>query len=855
MDCLDITVQLDQRVQTIHSFGACDAWTPVQIAGFDEAAKCAIARLLFDNEQDEDGRPVGIGLSGWRVLLGAGSADSKCVSIEAHRTECYLRTDFSCGGQWIGAARPARRADRVRDYRYERCPEQQWFVKQASKRVTHLVASVHSPPISLTANGRTNVRPRRDGELTCNLRHEQGGLFSAELADFVREVLWYFKSEKDVHFSAVTPVNEPHWPWDTDDREGCAYSNSEVMAVVQDVAGLMDDGVVVGAPDAGALDYLVSSVPGREQHSNFVSYLTARFGERQRPPLRAVTGHSYYTCWPAEDALVGVREELARQLAPLQERDVQYWMTEYCVRIPADQRWVPIGAVQNAPADDLGRALWAARVVHMDLTICNASAWYWWLAMSVGSSTDGLIQVYPGTEGHFRPTKQLYALGNWSHYVRPGMQRLRTQRSDGLSDRESAQDVMVSAFHDHRSGRIVCVIVNYSGVDRALRVHLDGTPNALPEASTFSLSVTSDTANLEPYATASMGQPFRVPRRSVVSCCGEVVRSDVLYNIVSIDSYDRADGRRWCLQVLTGSVNSCAVVGLGERGDGVRGQRWSLRAADYLRVYVRVCAEGTTHCLDVFNASCDPSATLQLSRTNQTESQDWRIERTPAGFVYLVARHSGHVLEVVDREVRMNVRRGAKTQLWLLLPAGEPDRSRVTFEMPAEGAGLGREWTDSVLPAPAADAEPPPEAEEEPAAVDTVDQTSEDQPAPQPKPEPIVRAHEPERDRWATDCLKVKLAGTREDILYGGKGDKFKELASKLLKIDVGSVELQWLTSYRVGPEHWTEVQVRFPGEHDSDRLTAVLRDLGDSESAHAGAGGRVASLRGGHAPLPRISD
>lgn len=44
---------------------------------------------------------------------------------------------------------------------------------------------------------------------------------------------------------------------------------------------------------------------------------------------------------------------------------------------------------------DLGMdaALYMARVIHTDLTVANAAAWQWWLAVSPYDYKDGLIYV------------------------------------------------------------------------------------------------------------------------------------------------------------------------------------------------------------------------------------------------------------------------------------------------------------------------------------------------------------------------------------------------------------------------------------------------------------------------------
>lgn len=92
----DFTIQVGQPRQTIQHFGASDGWSMQFIGAWDnEAEQEKIADWLFSTRCDEQGKPLGIGLSVWRFNLGAGSAEQ---GDEAHiqpgtRTECLLTPD------------------------------------------------------------------------------------------------------------------------------------------------------------------------------------------------------------------------------------------------------------------------------------------------------------------------------------------------------------------------------------------------------------------------------------------------------------------------------------------------------------------------------------------------------------------------------------------------------------------------------------------------------------------------------------------------------------------------------------------------------------------------------------------
>ena len=77
-----VAVNPDNRFQTIEFFGAADAWSGNFVGKlWDENRKREVADYLFSQEFDASGNPVGIGLSIWRVNLGAGTLEQAGADI------------------------------------------------------------------------------------------------------------------------------------------------------------------------------------------------------------------------------------------------------------------------------------------------------------------------------------------------------------------------------------------------------------------------------------------------------------------------------------------------------------------------------------------------------------------------------------------------------------------------------------------------------------------------------------------------------------------------------------------------------------------------------------------------------
>ena len=85
------------------------------------------------------------------------------------------------------------------------------------------------------------------------------------------------------------------------------------------------------------------------------------------------------------------------------------WQSEYCV-------------MEQGRDLTMDTALRVARVIDCDLTLANASAWQWWLAVANEDFKSGLIYTdyrKPGDPENILESKTLWVLGNYSRFIRP----------------------------------------------------------------------------------------------------------------------------------------------------------------------------------------------------------------------------------------------------------------------------------------------------------------------------------------------------------------------------------------------------------------------------------------------------
>eukprot|EP00668_Euglena_longa_P005994 GGOE01007105.1.p1 GENE.GGOE01007105.1~~GGOE01007105.1.p1 ORF type:complete len:571 (-),score=104.41 GGOE01007105.1:1380-3068(-) len=482
-----------QRRQRIHNFGASDAWATQFVGCWPLPKRHAIADLLFSTAMDAAGKPKGIGLSGWRFNVGAGSAEqgSKSgIADEWRRAECFLQQDGT--------------------YDWGRQAGSLWFLKAANNYgVKHISAFVNSPPTSLTKNGRAFASGPEEGNLT-------SGRFY-DFAVFLARVVWHIQYELGIRLSAISPVNEPQWQWqEVNGQEGCHYPNHDIRGLVLELDQQLQRArlnIKVEIPEAARLDFLLdTSSENKGLGCQLKEFFTRAPSSVLPLPTVAhrVVAHSYGTTFPPEK-LISTRWELRRQMAELNP-SLEYWMSEYCL---FENNVEVVG--EGRALDAMAPALYVARVIHYDIVVGGASSWQWWLAISPYNYKDGLVYVdKTKRDGQFYPSKLLWVLGNFSRFVRPGAQLVAISGID-VCDARLASNLMVSAYIHDCDRQVVVVVVNYSWLPQSILVQVEG-------ASVFSYAtyITDAHHNLEPCGQLRADQPFPVVPRSVMTFVGHL---------------------------------------------------------------------------------------------------------------------------------------------------------------------------------------------------------------------------------------------------------------------------------------------------------------------------------------------
>jgi glucuronoarabinoxylan endo-1,4-beta-xylanase len=228
--------------------------------------------------------------------------------------------------------------------------------------------------------------------------------------------------------------------------------------------------------DAAYMSMLYTS----QEMTDFINVLGPKLAAlNPQPRLIAPEGASWSNAWDFTSAILGdsaappfLNIIAAHQYAGVSApgtADRPIWQTEM--------------SSLDAFDPSIDNALIVAQEIHDAIVTGNAGAWHYWWLIGKNPDNEGLI----GYNRNTQLTKRLYALGNFSKFVRPGFVRVGTGGGpDGMS---------VSAYQDPATNAFVVVAVNNSGSAVSLGVDVPGS-----SAATVTPWVTSSSEDLLQYA-------------------------------------------------------------------------------------------------------------------------------------------------------------------------------------------------------------------------------------------------------------------------------------------------------------------------------------------------------------------
>ncbi|WP_308263371.1 glycoside hydrolase [Prevotella sp.] len=496
-----VTISPNTTYQTIEDFGASDCWTADFVGKyFSEAEKEKSARWLFSREFDINGNPEGIGLSMWRINLGAGSAEQSNgsgIDDVTRRGYCYL--------------------DAKGTYDWTKSSGQQYFMQQAKKYgVDHYLLFSNSAPVQFTKNGKAFANA---GEQGCNLSDNHYGDFATFLTTTTKHFI-----DEGYNITLISPVNEPQYDW-TNGQEGSPWTNECISRLVRELdASIVKQGIgsKILLPEACQWKALYMDATEKRANNQIEAFFnpanTNTYIGDLKSVQRAVAGHSYWT-FGTNDDLQNIRNAVADKAA---KYDLDVYQTEWSMldKEPSTSAGFP---ASYDVASYMDIALYMGKLIHCDLTYGNMAAWSYWttfaqekwgqknrfylLRLNTKGDTGNESYGDIANGGTVTDNANLWVLGNYSRFIRPGYRRI----GHTTNQSESLNKLMGSAYISPDGKRIVVVYVNM-GAATGVKLNVDGHTTAKE----INLYRTSETENLKHIAeTYTLGQRILIPKKSV----------------------------------------------------------------------------------------------------------------------------------------------------------------------------------------------------------------------------------------------------------------------------------------------------------------------------------------------------
>jgi O-glycosyl hydrolase len=369
----------------------------------------------------------GIGLSIYRYNIGGGDGES--IPDNWRRAETF---EVAQG-----------------EYDWSRDANAVWVLKAAQQAgVEKFVAFANSPPARMTYSGRTNADP----DQISNLPPEMYPQFAQYLVDVVR----HLQEDEGIPIGWLSPINEPQWDWLMQNgQEGCHYEPDEAAAMTKEL---------IKAIKENDLDVKISVFESGEW-KNSTDYIDKLLGDPEVATyLDHLAIHSYWSDIPDKERLIRYMDKNYPEL-PIE-------MTE----------WTEMEQGRDIRMDS---ALMLANTIYQDLTIGRVISWQYWIAVSKYNFHDGLLYVALN-DHEITETKRLWAMGNFSRFVRPGYQLIGIE--------SSLPALKTTAFQSADASKFVIVFINNG--EESVTVSLNGFPNDLTQLKAYQTSADLDLAEI-----------------------------------------------------------------------------------------------------------------------------------------------------------------------------------------------------------------------------------------------------------------------------------------------------------------------------------------------------------------------
>ncbi|MCC8023211.1 MAG: hypothetical protein LIO46_05450 [Clostridiales bacterium] len=406
------TVRLDLEdaspFGTFDGFGTSLAWWGYASEDWPEEMTDEIVDLLFDEED-------GLGFKIARYNIGAGDNPDHDHMGPYRQMETFQPEE----GVWDWEADAGQR---------------NVLLKAIDKGVNRTEAFANSAPYWMTVSGCTGGAGEH-GDTITNLQEDYYDAF----ADYLTEVVLYYRDSYGVEFDTLSPINEPnnaYW-YEGNWQEGAYYDNGDVMdRIIQGVTTSLTE-----KPLSTQLSFDDENRPSKTVE-NYES-----LSSESQNSLTILNTHAY-------KGKMSERRKL-RDLA--EQENLTLYMSE-----------VDASFVDEHDHNSLEAALGLGQLISDDLNGLQPKGWVFWQAVECEEHMEdagnwGLIHAnFEGEtdEKEYAVTKKYYAMAQYSKYIKQGYTLVESSNSD------------VACAYNAEDGTVVVVAVNAGKRAKNLTVDL-----------------------------------------------------------------------------------------------------------------------------------------------------------------------------------------------------------------------------------------------------------------------------------------------------------------------------------------------------------------------------------------------
>lgn len=341
-----------------------------------------------------------------------------------------VRNDVGEGGTWgVPTNGPTPTIEPAQGHwQWKGDEDQIWFMREAKKRgCPRNLSTVWSPPAWM----KTNNDVCNGGEL----KPEFYRAYAEYLSAYVRG----YKRHHGIDIYAISPTNEPNI---TAKYSSCRWTGEQLLALTRDhIAPVFKRDRVKAKYLLGEWGYWAED-----------PYAPSLADRKARARVDIAASHAYVHSGNKGFAPVAER---TGGMKAARAAGKPIWQTE-------------ISCFDNA-GNDIHDALYWAKVLHTHVVENQVSAWLYWWAICGYPGRGSLIPL-DTKAGTFVAAKRLFALGQWSRFVRPGYKRVTTAL-------QPQPGVYLSAFRE--ADRRVAVAVNENDTAQMIEFPAPGATAAL----------------------------------------------------------------------------------------------------------------------------------------------------------------------------------------------------------------------------------------------------------------------------------------------------------------------------------------------------------------------------------------